>query len=113
MTPQEILRHAANLIDTGAWCQKERAQTEQGEWTSVRHPAAARFCADGALMRVCGVDTLAAHDPPGSPIGQAFRALTKACGMNAIVYNDEPGRKASEVAAKMLEAAELLDKEAA
>lgn len=100
MTAAEILRKASEL----PWTQGEFARDADGNGLFDREPGAVCWCADGAIRHV----------------GSAVRMMERVAARNALrdvigtydihEWNDAPGRTAEEVAAKMIEAAELLER---
>jgi hypothetical protein len=53
-TPQQVLAAAALLIqEPAAWTRRAMARTADDDDVSVHHPEACKWCAIGAIERVC------------------------------------------------------------
>jgi hypothetical protein len=109
MTPAEILRKAAaKIVAPGAWTQDEMARDKDGKRCHVRSDDAVCWCAEGALRNVSGADGF--YGPTDKDARLAWHTLFDVCGESVVGWNDERGRTAEQVAAKMIEAAELLER---
>lgn len=107
MVAAAILRKAATLVETSGWCQGAGARTEHGRAVWPDNPDAQCFCMLGAIQRASKFWLW-----PGGhgPRREAVLAAQKAIGGSPIAWwNDHPGRTKEEVAAKLLEAADLAE----
>jgi hypothetical protein len=106
MTPQEILRRAADIIEAqpNAWTQGAPARNEQGLKVNPNHPTAICFCSIGAIQR-------AVINTPCAPWSKAEELLANSLShtpgvmVKIVKWNDESRRTAAEVAAQMRKAA--------
>jgi hypothetical protein len=105
MTPADALRQAAALIaKPGAWTQGAYALTKNGRLIPPSSRHAACWCLSGALKRVAPGARHAAVR------GDAIVALGRVLKSNAVCWNDTRGRTQAEVVAKLIEAADALER---
>lgn len=103
MTPtpevRAVLLRAAEIVEKpGAWTQGAYAKTAEGLVTSSQSPDATCWCMVGAVMRACDGDAKLESG--------CWYAILGVLGSGCVPdFNDAPGRTASEVAAKLREAA--------
>jgi hypothetical protein len=93
----EVLLRAAERVERG-WCQRDTAQTADGERTTSNSPRAVRWCAAGAVF---------GQAAPDDNCWKAVTVLREFLRVDSLSqWNDAPGRTAAEVAAAMRTAAE-------
>lgn len=90
-TTSAVLLEAAAILERDGWCQ---------DWFGTQKGP---NCALGAIARAAGVRP---YEWASNPLAlTALARVTKAFGLDARKWNDKPGRTASEVIAKLREAA--------
>lgn len=101
MTPQDVLRQAADLIERTGWCQGVSAMNDSLIPVPVDDPSACRFCAIGAIRHVgatrgCYIESVDAVHALALVIDDDYIGL----------WNDAPARTKEEVIATLRRAAE-------
>jgi hypothetical protein len=102
MTPAEVLREAADLIERTGLAKKAYARSASGRRVGPFSERAVAFCAMGAIDRVAG-----GAIRPGWEAGCKVSARIE--GATITQWNDAPKRTASEVIAKLREVAAELE----
>lgn len=98
MTPQDVLRQAADLIERTGWCRRAFARDKRRRVVGFYSKDACRFCVRGAIYRVGGAGLN----------GDIERLLKRHIGTRHISdWNDAPGRTKDEVIATLRRAAEM------
>ncbi len=112
MTPQEVCRAAAELLEPeGRWTQDAYARDSRGSSAVERlSPTAVCWCIAGGIDRSIGaIGTVAGLEARKL----VARVLNLSAGYGAALWNDTPGRTQAEVVAVLRRAAELDTVEAA
>lgn len=100
MSPQDVLRQAADLIERTGWCQGVYARDARGVITDFISDAAVEFCALGAIFH-CEPEGYAAD------VSAPEQLLVNRIGTRTVgEWNDAPGRTKDEVIATLRKAAE-------
>lgn len=95
------LHRAARYVERG-WCQHDFAEDERGLPVPASAEAAVRWCLLGAIHR-------ATDDVPGALARDCVSAVARAIGRGDITaWNDDADRRATEVAAALRRAAEVV-----
>lgn len=90
----DVLRDARGLIAKG-WTQGEFSRDANGDYCPMSDPAAACFCAMGAVYRV----TLSEDGIPIPIHNDVYALLCDAVGGSVVDWNDRRGRTQAEVLA--------------
>lgn len=97
---QELCLQAADVLRKHGWCRGDYARTAAGDYSDELSPAAAQFCAVGALWSAAG------SRDKDDLVELAYDHVAEVGGVGLITFNDAVAKNKEEVIALFLRAAD-------